>query len=150
METKKETFIYKGLGFPIELIDCPMKKMIGEWVIDINMNTLQLFVFRNLLHKPFRLTGPEMRFMRKFLGLTCVELGENLDVSHATVVKWEKNQSEISGVQEVYIRMFFMEKLKDAEINELFKVIKPKMLAESKTGKTPLPIHASHLLKEAI
>ncbi len=57
MERKKETFIYEGLGFPIKLIDTPMKKVYGEWVIDIDMNALQLFVFKELIHKPVPLTG---------------------------------------------------------------------------------------------
>lgn len=63
MERKKETFIYKGLGFPIKLIDTPMKKVFGEWVIDIDMNALQLFVFKGLIHKTYPLTGKEMKFM---------------------------------------------------------------------------------------
>ena len=48
----KETFIYGGLGFPIELIDVPIKKVFGEWIIDIDMNELQLFVFKRLIYKP--------------------------------------------------------------------------------------------------
>ena len=30
---KKKTFIYEGLGFPIKLINVPMKKVFGEWCI---------------------------------------------------------------------------------------------------------------------
>ena len=37
MERKKETFIFEGLGFPIKLIDTPMKKVFGQWVIDIDL-----------------------------------------------------------------------------------------------------------------
>ena len=77
METKKETFIFNGLGFPIELVDCPMKKVAGEWVIDIDLNALQIFVFKNLIHKPFPLAGGELRFMRKFMDLTTEDLVRN-------------------------------------------------------------------------
>jgi hypothetical protein len=38
---KIETFIYKGLGFPILLVDAPMRKTLGEWVIDIDFNKLR-------------------------------------------------------------------------------------------------------------
>lgn len=55
-KAKKETFTYEGLGFPIRLIDVPMKKMCGEWVIDIDMMELQLVVLRYLAYKPTRLT----------------------------------------------------------------------------------------------
>jgi DNA-binding transcriptional regulator YiaG len=137
MERKKETFIYEGLGFPLELIDTPMKKVFGEWIIDIDMNQLQKFVFKGLIHKPYPLTGKEMRFMRKFLELSTTELGASLGVSHATVVKWEKEQAKVSPIQETYIRMFLFERLNDNEILNLYKEIKPKMLAEAKDEKYP-------------
>ena len=90
METKKETFIFEGLGFPIELIDSPMKKVFGEWIIDIDLNELQLFVFKELIYKPNPLTGRELRFMRKFLKISTTEFGEDLGVSHAAILKWKK------------------------------------------------------------
>jgi DNA-binding transcriptional regulator YiaG len=146
MERKKETFIYEGLGFPIELIDTPMKKVFGEWVIDIDMNALQAFVFKGLIHKPYPLTGREMRFMRKFLEMSTTEFGENLGISHATVVKWEKEQTKISPMQEAYIRMFLFEFLKDQELLSLYKEIKPKMLAEAKNEKhPPFPVDTKQL-----
>jgi len=132
METKKETFIYEGLGFPIELIDCPMKKMLGEWVIDINLSALQRFVFKGLIHKPYPLTGREIRFMRKFLDMTTTELGKSLGVSHVTILKWEKSKTPIVPSQEPYIRLFFCERFKDTELVELYKEIRPEMLAKAK------------------
>lgn len=150
MERKKETFIYEGLGFPIELIDTPMKKVFGEWVIDIDMNALQAFVFKGLIHKPYPLTGKEIRFMRKFLEMSTTEFGENLGVTHATIVKWEKEQAKVSPMQETYIRMFLFESLKDQELISVFKEIRPKMLAETKNEKhPPFPVDAKQL-REAI
>lgn len=149
MEAKKQTFIFNGLGFPIQLIDCPMKKVLGEWVIDINLNALQLFVFKGLIHKPSPLAGKEMRFMRKFMELTTEELGKLLGVTHAAVVKWEKEQAKMSLVQDVYIRMLFIGMLKDKEINSIFKEIKPETLAGAKESKKPLVVNTAELLKTA-
>jgi DNA-binding transcriptional regulator YiaG len=150
MQRKKETFIYEGLGFPIELIDTPMKKVFGEWVIDIDMNALQIFVFKGLIHKPYPLTGKEIRFMRKFLEMSTTEFGEHLGITHATVVKWEKEQAKVSPMQETYIRMFLSESLKDQELINVFKEIRPKMLAETKNEKhPPFPVDAKQL-REAI
>src|SRR5579863_6038662 len=129
VKTKKETFIFNGLGFPIELVDCPMKKVIGEWVIDINLNALQTFVFKSLIHKSYPLTRKELRFMRKFMSLTTENLGTKLGITHTTVVKWENEQSKMSLVQDVYIRMLFIEMLKNIEINSIFKEINPEILA---------------------
>ncbi len=63
MEKTHETFVYEELGFPVELIDCSMKKLLEEWVLDINMVALQRFVFKGLIHKPYPLTGKEIRFI---------------------------------------------------------------------------------------
>lgn len=150
MERKKETFIFNGLGFPIQLKECPMKKVVGEWVIDINLNALQLLVFKELIHKPSSLTGREIRFMRKFMDLTTEELGKMLGVTHAAVVKWEKEQSKMSQVQEIYIRMRLSSMLMDREINAIFKDITPETLTEARESNKPLSINASDLLEDAV
>jgi DNA-binding transcriptional regulator YiaG len=146
METKKETFIYEGLGFPIELIDAPMKKVFGEWIIDIDMDELQLFVFKGLIHKPHPLTGRELRFMRKFLRISTTELGEDLGVSHAAIVKWEKEQSSIAPAQELYIRMFLLKCLNDKNFLTLFEEVTPRTLAKAKGEKqTPFLVDAKQI-----
>ncbi len=143
MKVKRETFIYEGLGFPIELIDTPMKHIFGEWVIDIDMNALQLFVFNGLIHKPYPLTGKELRFMRKFLEMSTTELGKKLEVSHATIVKWEKQQAKISPLQESYIRMVLCECLHGNELLNLYREIRPEKLAEAKDKKhSPFSVDA--------
>ncbi len=78
-----------------------MKKVLGEWIIDIDMNKLQLFVLNGLIHKPYPLTGSEIRFMRKFLGISTTEFGENLGLSHSTIIKWEKEQAKVAHAQEL-------------------------------------------------
>jgi|ERR1700722_2807746 len=146
MGKKYETFIYEGLGFPIELIDCPMKKVLGEWVLDINLAALQRFVFQALIHKPYPLTGKEVRFMRKFLGLSTTEFGEKLGVSHATVVKWENEKTGIGPSQETYIRLFLCELYKESELLRLYKEIRPEILARAKQGKyVPFQVRAKEL-----
>lgn len=75
--------------------------------------------------------------MRKFLEMSTTEFGKNLGVSHATIVKWENEQAQIAPIQETYIRMFLCECFKDNEILALYKEIRPRMLAESKTEKHP-------------
>ena len=69
-EKKIKTLIYKGLGFPIKLIDMPMKKMFGDWVMDIDMTELQYVVFKALVYKPTSLTKEELKFVRHFLLMT--------------------------------------------------------------------------------
>ena len=144
-----ETFIYEGLGFPIQLIDTPMKKVFGEWMIDIDMNALQKFVFKGLIHKPQSLTGKEMKFMRKFLELSTTKLGERLGVTHAAVLKWEKETAKISKAQECYLRLILMEYFRESELIKLYKEITPEKLTEfSKEKQSVLSIDIKSL-KEA-
>ena len=55
-DKKTSTFIYEGLGIPVKLINVPMKKMLGEWFIDVNMETLQRVALEALIH-PIRQRG---------------------------------------------------------------------------------------------
>jgi transcriptional regulator with XRE-family HTH domain len=78
--------------------------------------------------------------------MTTTEFGERLGISHATVVKWEKEQTQVSPVQETYIRLFLCEGFKDSELLRIYKEIRPEMLAKTKRGKKePLPVHIRSL-----
>lgn len=83
IERKNETFTYTDLGFPIELIDVPMRKIFEEWILDINLNDFQLEVLKMLIHKPTPLQADELRFIRKYFEMTTTVFGEVLGVSHA-------------------------------------------------------------------
>ena len=68
-KTKTDTFIFEGLGFPVRLVNVPMKRVFGEWAIDINFNTLQLAVLNMLARKPTPLTGGELQFIVDYLAM---------------------------------------------------------------------------------
>lgn len=108
---KNETFVYKGLGFPIELIDVPMKKVFGEWIMDIDMNVFQLFIFNGLIRKPSSINGNELKFMRKFLELSPAELAKYLEISPTTLLRWEKGITKIPLTQEIRLRRFLLKEL---------------------------------------
>jgi transcriptional regulator with XRE-family HTH domain len=78
------------------------------------------------------LAGEELRFMRKFLELTTLELGKKLGVSHPAVLKWEKGSAIMGASQEIYLRMVFLECLKSIEMLTIFEEIKPENLTELK------------------
>jgi DNA-binding transcriptional regulator YiaG len=152
MKNKKtKTFIYEDLGFPVKLIDCPMKKIFGVWVIDIDMNAFQRFVLQELIYQPYRLTGGQFRFMRKYMEISTTDFGEKLGVSHAAIVKWEKGQTHPSPAQEVYIRMFLLEFLQQEEVQKIYDEVKPAKLVENEREKPPVfSVHAKgfeHLLQ---
>lgn len=88
-DKKKKTFIYEAFGFPIKLINAPMKKIVGEWVIDVSFEIFEKSVLQLLLCKSDPLSGAELRFIRKYLGLTTTDFGKLFGISHVAVVKWE-------------------------------------------------------------
>ncbi len=151
--TKKETLIYKGLGFPIKLIDVPMKKMFGDWVMDIDMTELQIVALRALVYKPSRFTKEELKFVREFLGLTTSEFGKIFGVKHSAVVYWENGKRNVSPSTEFCIRLYVLNHLrvKDKEFRNLFNKVSIEKLSEE-VGKQPfaMEIDASEELKIAL
>jgi DNA-binding transcriptional regulator YiaG len=114
-----------------------MKKVIGEWVIDINMNKLQETVFRALIYKPVPLTGDELNFMRVYLNMTMAEFGKALGVTHVSVVNWENEKRNISPPMEVCIRFYCLQHIraKDREFRKLYDEVNLAKLSKQKETK---------------
>jgi DNA-binding transcriptional regulator YiaG len=129
---KTKTFVFKGLGFPIKLIDVPMKKMAGEWVVDIDMNKFQIFILKFLISKTPPLTKDELRFIRKYLFMTTVEFGNLFGMTHTAVSQWESGRRNISPTLELCIRLYVFDHLhpKDNEFRNLYQRIDLKKLSE--------------------
>jgi len=132
-ERKNDTLIYKGLGFPIKLIGVPMKKMFGDWVMDIDMTELQIVVLKALVGKPAQLTKAELKFIRHFLELTTTEFGKVFGVTHSAVVQWENGKRNLSPSIELCIRLHVMNHLhvKDREFRNLYNNISIEKLSQN-------------------
>lgn len=151
-DKKTETFVFHGLGFPITLINAPLRKILGEWVVDIDMDELQSVVLRALVCKQTRLTKDELRFMRKSLLMTTTEFGKILGVSHVAVLRWENGQRKISPAIELFIRLYILNHLdvKDKEFRNLYNLITLEKLSNAKAEKkSSLEVDATDELKIA-
>ncbi len=151
-DRKKETFIYEGFGFPVKLIHVPMRKVIGEWVIDVDFNKLELAVLRSLLYKSTLLNGPELKFIRKFLDMSTTSFGKIFGISHVAVVKWENSKTKAPASADVYIRLYVLNYLhaKDKEFRNLYNTISPQSLSLAKEGRVlPISIDIEEDLKSA-
>jgi len=136
-DRKTDTFIYKGLGIPVKLINVPMKKAAGKWCIDIDMNKLMLVVLQEIIHKPTALTGDELCYIRTYLEMTTTEFGKVFGVSHVAVLKWESEQNRISPPLELCIRLHVLNHLhvKDKEFRALYNDIDLQRLAKGPKEK---------------
>ena len=97
MSEKKtqKSYIDFGFGFPVQILNAPLKKVRGAWNLDLNMNVYEKAVLVALSQKSTRLTGFEVRFIRHYLEMTLKEFGQRFgDVAHSAVIKWEKFADE--------------------------------------------------------
>lgn len=144
-EKKRKTFIYRGLGIPVKLVNAPMKKAAGEWCIDINMNRLMRIVLEAIIHKSSSLTGDELRYIRKHLQMSMAEFGKIFGVTHVAVLKWEDEQNRISPALELCVRLYVLNRLqaKDKEFRALYNELSLKQLSSQPKGKIyPIAISA--------
>lgn len=106
--------VYKELGFPVLLVDVPLVEVRGEQVPDVNLKVLQDSVFRLLVTKPSRLTGAEVRFIRKHLRLRQADLAQVLNMAnHSVVSQWESREDALTGMDyntEVLLRLWMAAK----------------------------------------
>lgn len=144
---KRETLIYEGLGFPIRLVNAPLKRIYGEWAFDFSMGVFQKTVLHMLAMKPSPLKGKELRFIIDYFEMSYRDFAKIFGVSHVAVVKWEKEQSSMHPSTEIYLRLYILNYLKvtDKEFRKLYLRITPEILASSEKTKSPLEIDAEKI-----
>ncbi len=141
-KAKRGTFIYEGLGFPIRLVNVPLKKVLGEWAIDIDFNVFQKIVLHMLATMPTPLTGKELRFIIDYFEMSFRDFAKLFGVSHAAVVKWEKEESKMNASTEVYLRLYILNRLKvtDKEFRRSYLEMSPASLSHAEIETEPLEI----------
>ena len=141
-DIKKKTLIYTGLGFPIRLINAPMRKVYGKWVFDFSMGLFQEVVLHILATKPSPLTGPELRFIIDYFELSYRDFAKLLGVSHAAVVKWEKEKSKMNPNTEVSLRLYILNCLNvtDQEFRIRYLELSQHNISNTESEKTQIDI----------
>jgi DNA-binding transcriptional regulator YiaG len=146
-ETKRESFIYEGLGFPIRLINVPMKKIFGEWAMDINFNILQKNVLHMLAGKPTSLSSDELRFIMGYLEMSTRQFANLFDVTHVAVLKWLKGDAKMNPNTEICLRLYLLDYLcvTDKEFRKLYVKIRERNLADFEYESHPMEIDAEKI-----
>jgi DNA-binding transcriptional regulator YiaG len=89
---------FNGFGFPIILLNAPVKVEYGEEIPDVNFNHIQNILFHALLLKPSRLSGAEVKFLRHYLELTQEAFSKTLKVERSLISKWESKALKATGM----------------------------------------------------
>ncbi|HAU1152657.1 TPA: hypothetical protein JBI12_12050 [Legionella pneumophila] len=102
MKTKiVPTFLYEGLGFPIELGNVETVKFNGEWLPKIDLQYIADEVIKKLAIQEERLTGNQVKFIRSYFSMPLREFGKTVvHESHTAVRKWESHGNEITNMNE--------------------------------------------------
>jgi DNA-binding transcriptional regulator YiaG len=146
-DRKTDTFIYKGLGFPILLVDVPMRKRIGEWTLDIDFDQLEKCALLLLAEKPSQLTGQEIRFIRHYLNMSTHKFAEALGVTHVAVLHWEKDGKKMNAGTEIVLRLYVLNHLKvsDKVFRNIYNKLNLKAIAKRQIESSPLEIDAEKI-----
>jgi helix-turn-helix protein len=84
----------------------------GELVTIDRLPDLIMAIAFNLARKPERLTGAEIRFLRKRMGATQSDLGTELWVSEQTIANYEKGKTD-AGPADRALRFLFLGHIAD-------------------------------------
>jgi DNA-binding transcriptional regulator YiaG len=95
---------------PLEYIvfkNVPMHSSDHGDIIDLDIAVLEKLAAKAIIESRIPLRGKEVRFLRKVLGLSYEKFAGPMDLSAATVVKWEKaEQDRLHPVNEVAVRTY--------------------------------------------
>lgn len=105
----KEHYHYHESGLPniilkgVTVRRCPA---CNEFEVVIpRVTELHQIIALAVVRKTTRLTGAEVRFLRKFLGLSGVDFAGRMGVSPEAVSKWEHEKDPIGGQSDRLLRM---------------------------------------------
>ena len=87
----------------IEVADCP--KCGNSDVIIPRMSRIHHAIAQALVNSPVRLTGEQLRYLRKHLGMSGDQLGRYLHTDRTKVSKWERGEDRIGPATDRLVRL---------------------------------------------
>ncbi|KTD65150.1 hypothetical protein [Legionella shakespearei] len=146
MKTKIEsTFLYKGLGFSIELENVEMININDEWHPKFDVRYVADEIIKKLAIQEERLTGNQVKFIRSYFSIPLREFGETVvHESHTAVSKWEKCEDEITNMNEnteQVLRLYIIEQTQTkADQKNFYSNFKRSRAFVNAKGKKPKPL----------
>lgn len=108
MVTRRENFRYKGSGLPgvtLRNVEVSRCSACGEYEVSIpRIEALHRAIALDLIEKPTRLTPEEIRFLRKYIGLSGADFAKMMHVDPSTVSRWEKGIQPMGEVSDTLLR----------------------------------------------
>ena len=108
---RRGNFRYDQVGIPVLLLKIDLAKCPNCHNVDpiiSNLDGLMDAVASGLVNKPYRLTGKEIRFLRKYLGKSQQDFSRLVRVDSTTISKWENAQTPPSASADRLIRLLIL------------------------------------------
>ena len=100
----------------------------GEEYVDIPaMADLHQKLGMAVIQKPSRLTGEELKFLRKLFGLTARQVAEETAYHPVTISDWETGEEKLTPQVDWYFRFFFARKGREKFGWPMDQLIPPEM-----------------------
>jgi DNA-binding transcriptional regulator YiaG len=107
----------------------------GELVTVDHLPDLIMAIAFSLVAKPERLTGAEMRFLRKRMGATQSDLGAELWVSEQTIANYEKGKTDAGPADRALRFLFLSHVAGDANVAEELRLEAEKLMRPSQRDR---------------
>jgi putative transcriptional regulator len=128
LTSQRETSLYEESGLPnvvlvgIEVRRCPScghHELVLPRVAELHKTIAQV-----VIHKRTRLSGAEVRFLRKYLGWSGVDFARHVGVDPSTVSNWENDKDPIGPSADRLLRLMVVRgaPVEDYALDELTKI----------------------------
>ena len=112
MTSARENYSYTASGLPyVTLVGVEIRrcKACGEHEVVIpKIEQLHRAIAVAVVAKRPRLTAPEVRFLRKYLGWSGADFAKHMGVTAESVSRWENEREQMSPVADRLLRLMVM------------------------------------------
>jgi putative zinc finger/helix-turn-helix YgiT family protein len=119
----------------VEIFDC--NKCGENFAFIPCAQEIHNLIAKILLEKEDQLSGREIRFLRKHMGLKAKEFAKELGVGNVTVSRWENGEFSPSESFDRFIRLFYVASM---GFNEIAKSLVKDIFPKLKKGQKESPI----------
>ena len=135
MKPKKGSYHYTESGLDnvyLDNVTIESCKCGEESVVIPKIDELHAVIANLLLHKKTPLLGKEVRYLRKEMGLSGVDLGKLLGVSNVSISRWENGEESVGPQSERLVRVIYVQLMQERcksvfpGVLPLLEEIKPK------------------------
>lgn len=144
VETVEAAYLYKESGLDnVVLLDQPVRRCpkCGAHALAIRaMAKLHRAIAVSVITQPDKLTGPEIRFLRKHLGWSGTHFAEVIGVGRSVVSNWENDNESIGAANDRLLRMLVAlgDQVQDYAAEDL------KKLTDAKAKPKPIRLRQSN------